>query len=133
MKGLKRNKRPFYYALYKGTTYTDKNGKYTGEPRILYETPVKTAGNVSPARGAAQAEIFGVNESFDRVICMDDPNCPINLHTALVLDGEPQFDGDDLIYDHIVKNEARGLDNVLYAVQRVDHRQDELENDETDD
>lgn len=121
MRGLNRWKTPFYYALFESVTLTDDQGNYTGEPRTTYQDPVKAYAHVSTAMGQAQIEVFGTNLQYDRILFLDDPDCPIDENTVLILDGEPQTDDDgNLLYDHVVKRVAKSFHNVLIAVVRVD-------------
>ena len=121
MRGLNRWKRNFYYALFDSVTLTDGEGNYTGEPRTSYKDPVAVKGHISTPMGQSMIETFGTNLRYDRVIFVDDPECPIDENSVLILDGEPQYDDDgNLLYDHVVKRVAKSFNNVLIAAERVD-------------
>lgn len=122
MRCLERNKRPFYYALYKETqSVVDENGNETAQTRIVYGEPVKMRANVSAATGEAQMEQFGNMVTYDRVIISDDMNCPIDEDSVLCVDREPAYNSEgDLIYDYVVKRVARSLNTVSYAISRVE-------------
>ena len=65
MRTIQRNKRTIYYALYQGVTeITDEYGYYTGEVEITYGNPVKAKMNVSGGRGAADIEMFGIDNPY---------------------------------------------------------------------
>ena len=113
MRTLKRNKQPFYYCLFLGTNIPkdaavvsdavsessvtedyevkenrihDEYGNETGELINEYGSPVLAYGNISPASGQAQAEQFGDLAEYDKVIVIDDVNCPITESTVLFVD-----------------------------------------------
>lgn len=114
MRCLRRNKTPFWYALFR------EKERVKGGHRPIYEDAVRMTGNISPAKGAAYAEPFGSDLQYDRVIVLDDPKCPIDENTILFIDVEPSRNTDgDYIYDYVVKKVARSLNSVSIAVSRV--------------
>ena len=91
MKILNRNKQQFYYCLYDSTqTVTDTYGNEVGE-KVLYKTGVAMYANISPAAGLANTEPFGNLEDYDKVIVTDDMSCPIDEHTVLFIDKQPEY------------------------------------------
>ena len=77
-------------------------------------------GNISPAAGSTNAEQFGSNLDYDKVIVIDDPHCPIDENAILFIDVEPEKNNDgDYIYDYIVKKVARSINSVSIAISRV--------------
>lgn len=121
MRTLLRNRVPFWYCSYLGKEeLIDDDGNSTGDYELFYDEPVKMMGNVSPARGEAQMELFGNDLAYDKIIVLDDPDCPITETTVLFVDKEPEFDGDGRpLFDYIVKRAARSLNSVSYAIERV--------------
>lgn len=116
MRCLERNKRSFYYALYEKT---EKSGSYD-ERRVVYREPVLMKGNISTAFGTAQVEQFGNSAEYDRVIVIDDINCPIDENSVLFIDKQPERDsGGNLLYDYIVKKVAKSLNSISVAVKKV--------------
>ena len=92
MKIMKRNLKPVWYCLYKCTEdLRDNNNRLTGGKKVLYHEPVKILCNVSPATGYAQTYMFGTLESYDKIVIVDDINCPINVNTVLFIDKVPEF------------------------------------------
>lgn len=133
MKGLKRWKQGFYYALFDHVELTDEQGRYTGEPRTVYKTPVAAKAHISSDKGQAVVEAFGLNTPFDSVIFWDSGDCPITETTALILDGEPQTDTDgSLLYDHIVRAVARSFNLTMIAIEEVDRREETPDEDDGD-
>jgi len=117
---LFRNLQPFWYAQYAGTVagydeYGNQNATYA-----TYGNPVKAYGNISPARGSVTAQPFGDDDSYDRTILLGERDTPIDEHTVLWIDSEPELDdtgalkvnaNGDIVtaWDYIVRKVARGL------------------------
>ena len=144
MKTLVRNKQKFYYALYVGSEpITDEYGNETGEPIVEYSEPVEMWANISPTTGLSQTEQFGNLDSYDKVIVTDDLNCPIDEHSVLFLEIEPEtttaatheviesntvLGNDEIVqkteevpkYDYIVKRVAKSLNSISIAIRKVD-------------
>ena len=117
MRLVKRNLRSIYYALYAGRIpVLDDEGNETGETEISYSEPVELKVNVSPASGRTQAEMFGTDESYDKIIITDQMDCPIDENTVLYVD---QMPGEGITYDYIVKRVAKALHHISYAVSKV--------------
>lgn len=124
MRCLKRNKVSFYYANIIGSEeVTDENGYKTGETRLIYDKPKELKANISVAQGEVVFQLFGGNESYDKIIVSDDVNIPINEYSALWIDTVPLFDeiSKEVITpnDYIVKKIARSLNSISIAVSRV--------------
>ena len=124
MRDLKRNQQVFYYALYQGNeNVVDNDGNKTGERRVAYSDPVKMYANISPANGYANAAIFGKDLQYTKTIVTCDLECPITETSVLWIDKEPYDDQQNLLpYDYTVSQVARGLDNIVYAVKKVEVR-----------
>lgn len=126
MRILQRNSVRIFYANYIGKIpVTDENGFQTGEYRVLYSNPVEARGNVSSARGEVVTRQFGEDESYDRVIVMDDPKVPITKTSVLWIETTPTILPDGTTntpYDYIVKQVAPSLNSVSIAVSKVNVR-----------
>lgn len=126
MRCLRRNKIPFYYAHYSGKTpIIDDYGNKTGEYEVTYDKPTMVFGNVSAARGETVTRQFGEDEAYDRVIVMDDPQCPIDEASVLWIDSTPNVDTDgyaETPYDYVVRKVARSINSVSIAVSKVNVR-----------
>jgi len=124
MRDLKRNQRVFYYALYLGNEeIVDTDGNKTGERRVSYGDPVKMYANISPANGYANTAIFGKDLQYSKTIVTCDMNCPITETSVLWIDKDP-YDGQRNLtsYDYTVSQIARGLDNIVFAVNKAEVR-----------
>ena len=123
MKALARNKSRICYANFRAKNpIQDEYGNLTGEYDIVYDNPVEIKANVSAARGESTTRQFGEDESYDRVIVMDDPTVPINVSSILWIDALPEIKADgstDTPYDYIVKRVALSLNSVSIAVSKV--------------
>ena len=126
MRILHRNKVRIFYANYiDKEPILDEDGYQTGEYKVVYSNPVKARGNVSSARGEVITRQFGEDESYDRVIVMDDPKVPLDVSSVLWIDTPPEIKADgttDTPYDYIVKQVAPSLNSVSIAVSKVSVR-----------
>ena len=123
MKALRRNKTRIFYANYHDKEpLRDEYGNLTGEYRVSYDNPTEIMANVSAARGEATTRQFGDDESYDRIIILDDPKFPIAVTSILWIDTLPEIDEDGSTktpHDYIVKQVAVSLNNVSIAVSKV--------------
>jgi hypothetical protein len=123
---MTRNKIRIYYANYRDKIpIKDEYGNRTGEYEVTYGNPVAVMANVSAARGEATTRQFGDDESYDRVIDLDDPKFPIAVTSILWIDTTPEIAEDgstDTPHDYIVKQVAPSLNSVSIAVSKVNVR-----------
>ena len=126
MRTLNRNKIRIFYANYRDKVpLKDKNGNQTGEYRVSYDNPIAIMANVSAARGEATTRQFGDDESYDRIIVLDDPRIPIATTSILWIDTQPEIAEDGSTktpHDYIVKQVATSLNSVSIAVSKVNVR-----------
>jgi hypothetical protein len=118
MRVLERNKQTFYYSLFEGESEVRD---YNGNPLPKYSEAFPCRANISAARGYAENEQFGNNLDYDRVIITDDMKCPITEESVLFVDILPDFNDDGKpLGDYYVKAVARSLNNISYAISKVD-------------
>ena len=126
MRTLHRNKIRIFYANYHDKIpLRDEYGNLTGEYEISYHNPIEITANVSAARGEATTRQFGDDESYDRIIVLDDPKFPIAVTSILWIDTLPEIAEDgstDTPHDYIVKQVAISLNSVSIAVSKVNVR-----------
>ena len=118
MRGLRRNKRTFWYCPFLDTNQPgsaaiggiavsgdttvgddsanenrllDEDGFETGEIVSRYGSPVKVSATVTSARGQVQTEPFGTYEDYDKIIVTAWTDIPIDENSVLFLDKEPEF------------------------------------------
>lgn len=140
MRTLQRNKRTFYYCLYRHSSpIEDEYGNETGETLVVYQEPVEMKANVSQAAGQTNAEMFGTLENYDKVIVTSDMSCPIDENTVLFIEKAPEFVGTGdyaiageaiagiavagetmvPVYDYIVRRVSKSLNSIAIAIRRV--------------
>lgn len=116
MRCMEINKRDFWYAQYEGKEELLVDGKRTGQYSVKYSAPVKARAVISPARGSASDELFGINAEYDRTIVTDDADISINESSVLWIDAVG--DG-ETPWDHVVTGVARSPNSATIAVKRV--------------
>lgn len=131
MRCLNRNKAKFYYADYlEKEPIIDEYGNLSGEYEVIFSNPKKAFANISAAQGETQTRQFGEDESYDKVIVMDDYAPLINEYSVLWIDTMPQLSEDGSLatnengevitpYDYIVKKVAKSLNSVSIAICKV--------------
>ena len=123
MRGLRRNKRRLFYALYEGKEpIIDEWGNETGEWSINYGNPIECYKNYSAAKGEADVAVFGSDLQYDRVVYFGKPPSPVNEQSIFWVDIEPviELDGSTLTpHDYVVARVADSLNEILVAVRRV--------------
>lgn len=122
MRTLKRNQTEFWYANPIGTEpILDENGYETGEMQVLYGEPVSASGNISPARGAAELDMFGIHTNYTKTIVPDCKDIPIGKYTILWLDDEPDDAGEAgaVKHDYVFAAVAKSINSVTIAVKEV--------------
>ena len=124
MRTLRRNRRPFYYALYGvEVLLVDSDGYKTGEKSISYSNPVLCRANIGTASGETTAQQFGGDESYDKIIVTENLNLPIDEYSHLWVDTMPTLKQDgstDTPHDYIVRKVAKSLNSVSYGITKVD-------------
>lgn len=131
MRCMARNKVTFFYALYEGRNpITDEYGNVTGEYEVTHGNPIEGRGNISAAKGETQTRQFGENESYDKVLVLDNEAPPIDEYAVLWVDSTPQLDEEGNLavdekgevitpHDYIVKKVAKSLNVVSLAISKV--------------
>ena len=126
-----RNRVKFFYALYENRVpITDEYGNITGEYEVLHGNPIEFFANVSAAQGEATTRMFGDNESYDKVIVMDNESPSLDIYSVLWVDTVPLLDNTGALaldesgkvitpYDYIVKKVAKSLNSVSIAISKV--------------
>lgn len=118
MQSLKSNKRNIYYALYLGVSDITKDGYKTGEKTKNYSEPVPFLCNVSPAKGTAETEQFGINDDYDRTIVTTDMSCPIDTDSILWIGTSSASEP----YNYRVVRRADSINSLLFAIKEVSKR-----------
>ena len=115
MRGLNRNKRRLFYAVYvKDEPIIDEYGNETGETTPIYGEPVELLCNVSAASGVDAVAAFGNFTGYNRSVCVADTRCPLDEKSIVwfgVSTSEP--------HNYIVTAKADSKNGILYALQEV--------------
>lgn len=123
MRCLRRNKVPYWYAVYvRSETAYDDYGNESGK-NVVYSHPVEGRINASPAKDVSTVAVFGTDVNYDKVLAAD--NIAFDENAMLWLDTPPVLNSDgstDTPPDYVVKRIARSLNSVLVAVSRVNVR-----------
>lgn len=115
MRDLKRNQTSFWYSLYSSKEPVLKNGFKTGQYKSGYTEPVKAMACISPATGDSAVEMFGTDIQYDRVISSVQ-SLPIDEFSRLWVEADPSTGAE---YDYKVKRVAKGLNQNLWAIEKV--------------
>lgn len=101
MRGAIRNMQTFWYALFGQIAEgTDEYGNIVAQ-YATYGDPVRTCGNISPAKGEVVSRQFGDDDLYDRVIGPLPIDTPIDEYSVLWIDVVPALD----IHGHLALNE----------------------------
>lgn len=123
MQSLGANTQLIYYALYEGKTDAlDANGYKTGEKVKGYSLPHPYRAYVSPNRGSAQGEPFGIELRYTNLMSTCDKTCPIKEDSILWVGVVPEtapYAGGTTPYTHRVVRRAAGLNTILFALEEV--------------
>lgn len=121
MKTLRRNTFPFWYLLLdKSEPIRDEYGNETSECRLVYKPAVKMQASISANSGMSAVLQFGNFPDYDKVILVDDPNCPIDENAVLFVDKSPEYNEDgNPVYDYVVQRVSRSLNTVAYGIRKV--------------
>jgi hypothetical protein len=122
MRSLERNKITFWYALYSDKIpVLDEYGNDTGQITTGYQNPVKTRQRVSPNKGEANTEAFGIATAYDRVITTTD-KLPLIETSILYIDVVPTLESDGstkTAADYKVVKVAKDINVCSYAIQKI--------------
>jgi hypothetical protein len=116
MQNFSANQQKIEYALYTGMTDIMKDGKMTGEKQKTYTTPAPLWIYVSPAKGEAVVEPFGLNDEYTNLMSTSDTACPIKEDSILWIGISSQ---NSTPHNYRVTKVARGLNSILYAIKKV--------------
>lgn len=115
MRCLNKNKRTIHYKNYLGKTQiVDDYGNRTGEYTLTYSDFIETKMNISPSRGIASEEMFGIQTNYTKVLVTDDVNCTMDEHSILWID--KPITGP---HDYVVVRKAVSINSVAYAILEV--------------
>lgn len=126
-----RNKRVVYVRINEGEEpVLDSDGYETGETRMVYGKPIKLRMNVSEAKSrmdrlgsTTYIDPYGLELGYNKVLVTCDMSCPIQEDSVMYIDKMPVIEEDGSTqtpWDYILVQIKRSLNNIQYAVKRVD-------------
>lgn len=122
MRTMTRNRQVFYSASFVSASMgTDGDGNYT-EMQNTYTDPVERTGVFTPANGAANDQIFGMNEIYDKVITLNQGEDYLAVGSILWVDTMPVLDVQGKTttpYDYVVVKVAPSLNFISVAIRKV--------------
>ena len=114
-----RNRIPVWYANFIGKhSKADENGDETGDYEDAYSVPVKFFANVAPNSGDVNAEPFGNNLLYSRVL-FTVQDLPIREGARVWLTEPETSDTDASEADYIVIGIAKSINATRYALYEV--------------
>ena len=131
MRGMCRNKRPFWYALYEGREREiDEDGHYTGVQIEKYSKPIKAWANISTTTGITNNNIagrtenthFGIDLIYNAVINPLPRDFPMDEYSICWIDTTPELEEDGSTktpHDHYVHRVVFSLNSKAYLLTRV--------------
>ena len=126
MRTMGRNKKWIAYALLEGKEEIMDGERHTGQFELKFSEPKLIKVSVSAARGAADAELFGVAEQYDKSIILDDNTRELGIceTSRLWVDTlpDPFWDDETPPFDYTVVRVAESLNLTALAVRKVDVR-----------
>lgn len=126
MRTMNRNKKWIAYALLEGKAEIMDGERHTGQFKLKFSAPKLIKVSVSAARGAADAELFGVAEQYDKSIILDDKTSELGIcETSRIwidLLPDPVWDDEPTPHDYTVVRVAESLNLTVLAVRKVDVR-----------
>lgn len=118
------NKQKIYYATYNSMSeQLDADGYYNGDPNLTYSNPKELWANVYWSRTDLEQELYGMNLTYERGICVDGYAPEMNEYTVFWIDRIPEIKEDgstDTPYDYIVSRVMRSLNVTNIYLRRQD-------------
>lgn len=122
MRDLQRNQTLIYYKMLVGKEdILDDDGNITGDYNPIYGDLKAMMISVSANKGTTEADAFGTGFDYDRTLSTANTSCELNENSILWLDGaDPTSALNPDPYNFYVKKKAPSLNQILYAVKKVD-------------
>lgn len=121
MKTLERDKRYFYYCLFKGKSAIEENGYKTGEFINEYLPATLMKANVSEGSGQTYIDPHGLNFNYAKLIRTSDKSVKLTEGTILFIDKTPEYDADKTpIGDYIVVKIIESINFIAYGIERIE-------------
>lgn len=120
-----------WYAKFAGSDFeVDENGDFTGAKKPKYSAVSTYRGNLSPARGVAENDIFGSNLRYSKTLSVSKMTLGIDEQT-IIWDTEPVLDAkgevDPKTAKYRVVGVAKGHYHIHYALRQMNPDESEGE------
>ena len=131
MRGLKKNQRDMYYALYDSEIpIYDDNNLPELETRAGYKTPVLFYASLSTGQSDAEESPFGKNVTYDRVISTCNTSLPIDENSLIWIKNTPVYNADGTVNPDSADYEVAappldGLNSLRIAIKKRSKSADE--------
>jgi len=119
---LNRNKQEIYYALFKELEIIRNPAGHEIGRRPVYHNPVRAMVRVTPARGEADVEIFGIALIYDKVMQYGKGKLPIDETAVLFVDRMPVIENDgstETRHDYTVTRIATDINYTTVAISKT--------------
>jgi hypothetical protein len=111
-----------YYAMYSDKIpVLDDYGNETGTYTSGYGNPVKVKIRVSPNKGEANSEAFGIATDYDRVL-IGTEKLPLTETSVCYIDVVPEINADgstNTAHDYKVVKVAEDINVMQYAIKKI--------------
>ncbi len=114
MRTLGRNKTTLYHAEYVSEVQTERNGLKTGHYESSYTDPVKERMNISPARGSAISEPFGIDTDYSKTAVTSNMNTAMDEKSIVWIGKDPSEP-----HNYVVVRKAVSLNHITFALKEV--------------
>lgn len=117
MRGLMRNKRDILYKNYVRTEYVEKDGRKTGQRRVVYTEVITGYGTVSTPTGSVALEMFGTDKGYNKMVVFDKPDMVLDENSVFWID-KPYVEGE--AHDYVVTKILRNMNFLTIGLRKVD-------------
>ena len=124
MRGLKKNQRTMYYALYDSEIpIYDDDGNLELETMAGFKEPVQFKASLSTSQSDAEESPFGKNVTYDRVISTCDTSLPIDENSLIWVKSKPTYNADGTVNPDSADYEVAappldGLNSLRIAIKK---------------
>lgn len=120
MRLMARNGRTIYYQLLASQSPITEEWD-TGEDTYVYDSPVAITATVSPAEGSTSRTAYGASPNYDRIVLIDDMDCPVEETSLLWLEREPEYVNEQLANrpDFMVVRVAKALNHIKVVARKL--------------
>ena len=127
---MRKNKQTFFYASLVGTTMGTDSDNNSTEPINSYLTHIESVAVITPASGAAELQLFGANEVYDKVITLNKGENYLAVGSVLWINSSIELDVNGHLatdtngklktpYNYVVTKVSDSQNFVSVAIRKV--------------